>query len=72
MAAELIARAGPASPSSWRTPAEEAAALWPPLAELIRTVESNRFDPIRYRADGVPVGFSPFPYVHLTDLKQGS
>ncbi|HEY3248377.1 MAG TPA: NFACT family protein [bacterium] len=65
MAAELVARAAAAMPLRVHDPDEDAAALWPVLEDLTQRVRARRFEPTLYRADGNPVGFTPFPFLHV-------
>jgi predicted ribosome quality control (RQC) complex YloA/Tae2 family protein len=67
LATELVVRAGLASPSPGRSADEESAALWPVITELIRTVGARQFAPMVYATGDEPVGFTPFPYIHLAD-----
>ncbi len=68
MAAELVARAAHSSSPDAPIPDDDAAALWPVLQDLVHRVRARRFEPVLYRIDGAPVGFAPFPFVHLTGL----
>lgn len=69
LATELSVRAhlDPDAPS--RDQAGATARLWAALRELVGMVDAGAFSPIIYYRGEDPVGFAPFPYEHLADLR---
>ncbi len=69
MARELAARAGldPQAPANDRRDAGQQ--LWEPLRELCTRVLTKDFTPTLYYDETDPVGYAPFPFVHLATLR---
>lgn len=69
LAAEVSVRAGldPAAPA--RAQATGAARLWDALQNLLSVVARAEFAPVVYYNGGEPVGFTPFPFSSLLELR---
>jgi len=68
LATELAVRAhlDPAAPARAQA---AAGPVWDALADLVRVVTSGAFSPVIYYRGDEPVGFAPFPFEHLSDLR---
>ncbi len=69
LAIELSVRAQLDPDGPARDQAGAAARLWTALRELVGVVEAGAFTPVVYYRGDDPVGFAPFPYTHLADLR---
>lgn len=69
MARELATRAGldPEAPANDRRDAGQQ--LWEPIRELCTRVLTKDFAPTLYYDETDPVGYAPFPFVHLATLR---
>jgi len=69
LAAEVVVRAGlnPEAPS--RGQAGAAARLWETLQEVVAIVEHDAFAPVVYYDGSAPVGFAPFLFKSLAELR---
>jgi len=72
MARELATRGGlnPQAPANDRPDASQL--LWPHIQELSTRVRARDFAPTLYYHDNDPVGYAPFPFVHLATLRAES
>lgn len=68
MAKELAARGGldPQAPAQ----ADAGQRLWPHLQELLTRIRTGQFAPVLYYDGTEPVGYAPFPFVHLAPLRE--
>lgn len=69
MATELVVRStlDPAAPANSSPQASRQ--LWPHLQELVERVRAGTYAPTLYFEGSVPVGYTPFPFVHLARLR---